>query len=584
MISLDTETTGLDLRHGALPYFVTICLEDESTLYWEWDVDPLTRIPIVPEEDLDEILTYLADADEIVLQNAKFDVLALERISPKFLNWPWEKTVDTLFASHLLASNHPHDLTSLGIEYLNVDGAYLEENLRRVTLRCRAIAKRSYPKWRTAKKDEPDMPSVGERTWKNDGWLPRRMAQDQRLPEDHEYWTVLRDYALGDSWTTLSVWKIQKELLKQRGLMSIFEARMKLPKILHYMENHGITISRTRLRKQREQFALEADQYAAKCVRVATELKYDLQLPKSGISKNLNNFVYNVLKLPVLLRTPKHAPALNRATIDHLIAILPDGPHAEFIGEPKQFLMDLKEKRRRDTAVAYMKAYERFWLPSRWGEEWMYLFPSLNATGTDTLRFSSSNPNEQNISKQEGFNLRYAFGPAPGREWWSLDAENIELRIPAYEAGEEDMIRLFEMPLEPPYFGSYHMLIFDLLHPEKFAEHGKKSKNVYASTWYQWTKNGNFAVQYGAIEASGTADLAYHVEGAQARIQGRFRKVAKLNQYWIDRANRTGYVETMPDKSVDPSKGYPLLCTRSHRGEILPTVPLNYHVQGTAMW
>ena len=45
-----------------------------------------------------------------------------------------------------------------------------------------------------------------------------------------------------------------------------------------------------------------------------------------------------------------------------------------------------------------------------------------------------------------------------------------------------------------------------------------------------------------------------------------------------------GYVETMPDKTVDPKRGYPLLCTRTHYGKILPTVPLNYHVQGTAMW
>jgi DNA polymerase I-like protein with 3'-5' exonuclease and polymerase domains len=40
----------------------------------------------------------------------------------------------------------------------------------------------------------------------------------------------------------------------------------------------------------------------------------------------------------------------------------------------------------------------------------------------------------------------------------------------------------------------------------------------------------------------------------------------------------------MPDKTVDPTKGYPLLCTRSQDGSyILPTVPLNYHVSGTAM-
>jgi len=233
-----------------------------------------------------------------------------------------------------------------------------------------------------------------------------------------------------------------------------------------------------------------------------------------------------------------------------------------------------------------MEGYIRFWLPLDSDQDtgWYRLHPSLNPTGTDTLRWSSSNPNEQNISKQEGFNLRHCFGPAPGREWWSLDAKNIELRIPAYEAGETEMVDLFERSDEPPYYGSYHMLIFNALHPDKFAKYGMECKQRYGSSWYQWTKNGNFAVQYGAVEASGTADRAYHIPGAQHRIQERFSKVANLNAKMIKFATQHGYVETMPDLTVDPTRGYPLLCTLSQWGEVLPTVPLNYHVQGTAMW
>lgn len=219
---------------------------------------------------------------------------------------------------------------------------------------------------------------------------------------------------------------------------------------------------------------------------------------------------------------------------------------------------------------------------------WLILHPNLNPTGTDTLRWSSQSPNEQNISKKEDFNLRYCFGPAPGREWWSCDAQNIELRIPAYEAGEQAMIDLFEKPDEAPYYGSNHLLAFDTLHPEVLLLDGleafKKVKKTYASTWYQWTKNGNFAVQYGAQESSGTADLAYHVPGAQTKIAKRLGKIADLNRKMIEHANKYGYVETIPDKTVNPNRGYPLLCTRSNWGKIVETVPLSYHVQGTAMW
>ena len=150
------------------------------------------------------------------------------------------------------------------------------------------------------------------------------------------------------------------------------------------------------------------------------------------------------------------------------------------------------------------------------------MHPSLNCCGTDTLRWSSSQPNEQNISKLEGFNLRYAFGPAPGREWWSLDAQNIELRITAYEADEEELVEVFLHPERPPYFGSYHLVVFDVLHPDLFAKHGESCKNIFASTWYQWTKNGNFALIYGAQKE--TADRTYRVSGAYEKIRRRFRK------------------------------------------------------------
>jgi len=53
----------------------------------------------------------------------------------------------------------------------------------------------------------------------------------------------------------------------------------------------------------------------------------------------------------------------------------------------------------------------------------------------------------------------------------------------------------------------------------------------------------------------------------------------------ITYAEKYGYVETMPDRSVDPDRGYPLLCTRNKWDHgVSPTVPLNYHVSGSAMW
>jgi hypothetical protein len=168
--------------------------------------------------------------------------------------------------------------------------------------------------------------------------------------------------------------------------------------------------------------------------------------------------------------------------------------------------------------------------------------------------------------------------------------------LPAYESGERLLIDLFERADEPPYYGSEHLLNFSTVYEDLWAaavkevgedKAGPHCKKKYASTWYQWCKNGDFAVGYGAIDRAdgkGTADIAFHKPGAHAKLKARFANKEALNQKWIAFAEEHGYVETMPDKSVDPTRGYPLVCTRTEYGKILPTVPLNYHIQGTAMW
>lgn len=177
--------------------------------------------------------------------------------------------------------------------------------------------------------------------------------------------------------------------------------------------------------------------------------------------------------------------------------------------------------------------------------------------------------------------LRHCFGPLPGREWYSMDYQNIELRIPAFEAGEEELIRVFLHPNDPPYFGSYHLVIFDVLHPELFKEYGVECKNKFKSTWYQWVKNGNFAIQYGAQKEK--ADQTYRVDGAYDLIKNRFPKIAKLNKKMMAMANSKGYVTTIPDRSIDSNQGYPIMVSRTEWGRVSPTTPLCYHVQSTAM-
>jgi len=576
IISLDTETTGLDLHHGSRVFIVTTYTPTEN-ITWEWEVDPLTRKPRIPRKDKREVMELIGDAKKIRLQNSKFDVRALQATFGNDFKWDWSKVDDTLIAGHLLHSSQPHDLATMSLLYLDTDIAKYEQVLKDACNKARTIVRRDYTDWRIAKAGLPDMPSVKGTAWKNDLWLPKAIAEKEGYPEDHPWHTVTATYADYDSASTYYLFDKMKAELKDRGLWKLYKQRVRILPIAYNMEERGVTLNKSRLDQLTKEYIEESEKAENTCVTIAKVFDADLWLPKSGNNKSLTDTVFNKLELPVIKKSKKTGnPSMDKGVLEHWEATL---PHRDI---RLKFVRALRSKRKRDTALNYMEGYERFWFDV--GNGYYKLQPSVNPTGTNTLRWSSNNPNSQNISKQEGFNLRYCFGPAPGREWWALDYDNLELRIPAYECQEPAMLELFENPDKPPYYGSYHLLVFDILHPEMFAEHGVDVAKKYKSTWYGWTKAGNFAELYGAVESSGTADFAYHVQGAQRIVAKRLTEKSKLNKSYIKHANEHGFVYTMPDKSVDSSTGYPLECPRLDRGKISPTVPLNYHVQGTACW
>lgn len=596
-LAIDTETTGLDLRHGCLPFLITTSDDDGHQVYWECLVDPLTRHCVFSPSDRRSLKKYLLSFDLWYFQNPVFDMTAMWVAGLKWVFKQWHRVRDIGLAAHLVdstnnASAKTSDLTTLTLKYLGVDIAPYEKKVRREVLRARNYCQRNLKDWLIGNHESVDLPSGGG--WKCDMWLPSLLADKLDRPEDHPWRTVGLDYALADTQCTLPLGRELELQIKKRGLWKIYKERTKLLKIGQIMETRGVSLSEERTYELKHRYDRESKKYGKQCVAIAKSVGADLEMPKSGSNKALIRTVFSKehLGLPPIEYGKSGDPKLNADIIKSLMEDLPGN------SKPYRFLDYLLSKRKRDTASGtYLTNYIRYWLTHPYGHEmWRVLYPSLNPTGTGTLRWSSSHPNEQNISKKRGFNLRYCYGPAPGREWWSMDFKNLELRLPAYECGEKELIDLFERPNDPPYYGSEHLLNFSTVYPDIWEEEAKKVgydkvgphvKDVFKDTWYGWCKNGDFAVGYGAIDRDdgvGTADKAFHREGSHARLKERFAKKEKLNQYWIDYAERHGYVETMPDKTVDPNRGYPIVCPRNDRGQIKPTIPLNYHIQSTAMW
>ncbi len=588
IISLDCETTGLDLAHGAMPFLVTTCDDEGVVRFWEWDVDPTTRRPEVPDGDLADIAELVDAADLIYLHNARFDARALATVG---LDLPWGKVRDTLVASHLLATNHPHNLTDLCIEYLGVDIEPLEVSIKEVVRICRATVKREYPQWRVAREGLPDMPSVKggsgrdeDKPWKSDMWLPRALAEAGTTKYVLEHWlTACSKYANADSEHTLPLGLELERVIRGRGLWAIYEHRLQLPRVACEMECCGVTAIGEYTEATIQQYGEYVAEAGDALVAIAADHGHDLELSRgAALNNNMREFFYDKLKLPKVYGKKTKGATLDKEAMAEYLATTD--------GDAHEFIRLLTEKRQHDTDLSYMEVYRRFWVVVPGAPGFFRIHPSLNPCGTDHLRWSSNSPNLQNVGKQEDVDIgrvsvRNCFGPAPGREWWSMDFQNIELRIPAYESGEEAMVELFEKPDDPPFFGSYHCLNASIVYPELFwwlAEKEGAFKRQYKSTEYQWCKNGGFALQYGCGERK--ADATFRRKGAYRLLKEKLPKVAALAQRYLEIAERSGCVETLPDHTVDPERGYPILASRTEDGRVLSTTPFNYHVSGTACW
>lgn len=599
MISIDTECTGVNITHGALPFYTTIARDDENdpVHQWEWWVDPITREVEVLANDLSCIQDELDEAELVVAQNGKFDCAMLEQLG---IVWPWEKMVDTLISGHLINSGDKHDLTSMVKEYLaGEDIQPYEDALEDAVKDCRRIIQQARLRrkrgkdsddialWRIAEEDLEEMPSAGSNCWRADYWLPRAVAQYLSYPTTHPYWTILSEYSNMDSLSTLFLWKAHEKIIKDRKLWKIFVERNKLPRIAHIVQyRRGMSMNKKVVDTNIAQYGREAKELGDKCEDIARDLGHDFTLPKGGRSNALMNFVFSEdgLGMKPFKYTEKGNPSFDADTLKHYIDTLdPYHPGHNFF---KWFA----EKKLRDKAISDLEGYKRFWIRSK--GDWYRIHSSLNPTGSRSLRWSSNSPNSQNVGKGEDgeFTIRECFGPEPDREWWFLDMKNIERRIPAYEANEEEIIALLERPNDPPYYGNEYCLVAHLLHPELFEGcvndkgelDGRIFKKRYKETWYQWTKNFVLATQYQAQKRR--ADATAHCPGAWDMIKGRFWRQEALNKKCLDHASKYGYVETIPDKRVDPERGYPIMVGRSIDGYVTPTTPLNYHTSGTAMW
>lgn len=508
--AIDTETTGSDFWHGCLPFMVQAC-DGDFNYAWIGEVNPYNRAEVTwKDSDIKEIQQFVNSLDLIIFHHAKFDVRALEKIGVKV---PWSKVVCSLLASHLACSGEPHGLKYLAFKYLD----YYNENEK---LLAKAVqkARTENPKYDIAKPNHPTMPGAGSD--KKTQWYKM------------DYWLCIDEclkYGMDDVEMTYMIWHMYYDYMEKEKLLDVYEVRRKQLQITYEMEDAGLYLYSDEVRETIE--SLEAENREIReFIQTSYGIKHYVDLDRDSDIKFLLFHVFDVEPCSLYVTKKRGEPSISK---DALQAYIDAEPEHEGLQKFAKYRENTASKNQYNSYLKYLcddnRIHSNFWI-----------------TGTRETRFATTNPNVQNLNKR----LRHVFGPPPGYVWLDYDLVNIELRIWTYAVGNEELLQVFESG------GSVHLLIASVIHPELWNEFsGDAFKKEFEETWYQWVKNGNFAIIYGATRRK--ADLTYKKPGCYDLIAHRFPEVPAYTQKCIAEAERNydlnyaAYVETLGGYRLD---------------------------------
>lgn len=547
-IAIDTETTGLDLRHGCKAFMVTACDEKGHTRVWEGVVNPLNRCVIWSRSVIDDIHEFLEDYDELVFHNASFDLDALQGIGLDLYS-RIDQVHDTMFMSHVVDSEGPHGLKHLALQYCDIlddDEAILDETVKK----ARSICSRKLKDWRIAKKGDPHFPLQDQKFHKADFWLPRAVYDHdpELIPEvwRDAFSDSCMEYATKDVERTMALYVFFKQVIELEGLGGMYERERRLLPVVKRMEANGVSLRKRTLIREMSRYTRESRKAEAECRKLAK--RSDLNL---GSPKQLVEVLYNDMGLKTAKQTKGKQPSTDADTLKELLEKADQYVHGSKLTRARKFLENLLFQKSNETSLKYLKAYYRSHI------DWK-VHSNFRQVGLSTTRFGSSNPNMQNVGKGKedeedheiDYRLRDVFGPRDGRVWYTLDYSQLQLRIFAYASQEQSLIQAFLDGWD--YHNYVSCKLFDTDKPTDLQR--------------RIAKNVNFALIFGG--GKWKVDSTAGMPGAYDMFQGQFPNVKDFMRKVSNQVKHNGYVETL--------YGYRLQVPQDK-----PYVGVNYIVQGT---
>jgi len=467
LVSLDTETTSLDAMQAKL-VGISFAVSAHEAAYL-----PLNHhyagapSQLAEAEVLARLKPWLEDpAKAKVGQNLKYDkhVFANHGITLRGV------VHDTLLQSYVLESHKPHDMDSLALRHLGVKTITYEE-----------VA----------------------------GKGAKQIGFDQVAVER------ATEYAAEDADVTLQLHQSLFPQLERDGKLAFVYRQIEMPvlEVLFTMERNGVLLDTALLDGQSRELGqkmLDLEQQAFQ----AAGQPFNLNSPKQ-----IQEILFEQLKLPVIKKTPGGAPSTDEEVLQQLALDYP---------LPK-ILLDYR-------GLAKLKSTYTDKLPRMVDPRTGRVHTSFSQAVAVTGRLSSSDPNLQNIPVRtpEGRRIREAFIAAPGHVVISADYSQIELRIMAHLSQDPGLLKAFAEGHD--------------VHRATAAEIFGVAPEEVSSEQRRYAKVINFGLIYGMSVFGLAGQLGVERSAAQTymdRYFARYPGVADYMQRTREQARQQGYVETV---------------------------------------
>lgn len=322
-------------------------------------------------------------------------------------------------------------------------------------------------------------------------------------------------YAAEDADITLRLHRaLQPQLLAVPSLDQVYRGiEMPLVPVLARIEANGVRVDFEELRRQSQDLSSRMLAAQQKATALAGR-SFNLDSPKQ-----LQAVLFDELKLPALVKTPKGQPSTNEEAL-------------EAIADQHELPRVILEYR----GLAKLRSTYTDKLPEMVNADTGRVHTSYHQSGAATGRLSSSDPNLQNIPirTEDGRRIRRAFVAPEGSVLLAADYSQIELRIMAHLSEDPGLVRAFEQGAD--------------VHRATAAEVFGRTLDEVTSNERRAAKAINFGLMYGMSAFGLARNLGIDRGQAQDYVAlyfSRYPGVRDFMERMRQQAREQGYVETL---------------------------------------